>query len=95
MSTINIDDKDYAIESLPDEAKGILGLMQANAQKQNEAQVALGLAQAAHETLSAKLKLTIKSVKPIPTPRVKTSEAGGNRTTRRATASKRKTAKAK
>ena len=86
MSTVNIDGKDYHIDSLPDQAKANLQLIQVNNQKINQAQIDMGLAQAAAAELGAQLKLSLKGVKPIPQPRVKTGEAGGNRQERRATA---------
>lgn len=93
MSKISIEGKDYLIESLPDQAKNILQLIQMNNQKLSDANLALALGQAASQKLSQDLIDVVKKskVKPIPTPKIEGSEtakpAPANRRSRRSASS--------
>lgn len=98
MQVIEIHGKNYDAEALTQEAKGILGLMQMNQQNMGKLQADLGIAQAAAETLDGRLKLALKSVKPLPKTKVESPSAGAggtNRKTRRATSSTRRKTPAK
>lgn len=98
MQVIEIHGKNYDAEALPQEARGILGLMQMNQQNMGKLQADLGIAQAAAETLDGRLKLAMKSVKALPKTKVESpaaNDGGTNRKTRRATSSTRRKTPAK
>jgi hypothetical protein len=82
---IQIGEDVYAVDSLPDESKGLLGLLNLNGQKIKNIQNEMALAQAAGMKLSDQLVESVAKVKPLPMPKVEGSKPpAANRRSRRA-----------
>lgn len=94
MSKIEIAGEEYLIETLPDQSKQILQLMQLCQREIGELGGKMALQQAANAKLSDDLVESVKDVKPLPTPKVEgTKKPAANRRSRRASSSTKKTQK--
>lgn len=71
---IIIDDKEYSMDSLSDEIKAMLGLLQEAQNRASNYMVEMQLANSAIGHLRSQIAEHIKSVKPIPKPRVSTKK---------------------
>lgn len=71
---INIDGQQYDIESLPDDVKNTLSLIQMTQQRAEQARASLQIEEAAMQTLGQRLRQQIEVVDPVDVPMVSTGD---------------------